>query len=138
LAFISGFAIAGGTILLTLITVTGFSFPVGLGERWFKAFPWIILLALGNSLSEGILFRNTLLSVLKGVVLVSTAVLIAASFFGVAHYYGAPRGLLGVVMSSVLGYFLCRSMVDTRGMVAPWFIHFMQDLVIFSTMVMLL
>ena len=138
LAFISGFAIAGGTLLLTLITVTGFSFPPGMGERWLQALPWIFLLALGNAFSEGILFRNTLLSVLKNVVPVATAVLIAAGFFGVAHYYGAPRGVLGVVMSSVLGWFLCRSMVDTRGLAAPWFIHFLQDLVIFSTMVMLL
>ena len=62
-------------------------------------------------------------------------VMASAAFFGMAHYYGAPSGVIGVVMSGVLGWFLARAMFETRGFLAPWIIHFLQDVVIFSTIV---
>ncbi len=37
----------------------------------------------------------------------------------------------------VLGWFLARATIETRGFLAPWFIHFLQDVVIFSTIVLL-
>lgn len=63
--------------------------------------------------------------------------MVAAAFFVVAHYYGAPGGIIGVIMSGVLGWYMCRSMYETRGFVAAWIIHFSQDVVIFSTIAVL-
>jgi hypothetical protein len=53
-------------------------------------------------------------------------------FFGLAHYYGVPYGVVGVCMSGCLGYVLGRAMLESEGMLWPWFIHFLQDVVIFS------
>ena len=63
-------------------------------------------------------------------------VLISAAFFGLAHYYGAPSGIVGVAMSTLLGWYMCTSMYETNGFVSAWVIHFMQDVVIFSTIIM--
>jgi hypothetical protein len=50
----------------------------------------------------------------------------------VAHFYGVPYGVIGVVMAGFLGWFLAKAMLETRGFVMPWFIHFCQDVLIFS------
>ncbi len=136
LAVISGFAIAAGSLLLTLITVTGFSAPDNLGALP-GAMPFILLFALANSFSEGIFFRNAVLGPLTALLPKGQLMIVAAVFFGISHYYGAPQGIIGVVMSGVLGWYLCRSMYETRGMLAPWIIHFLQDVVIFMAMVAL-
>ncbi len=138
MALLSGVLIAGGTLLLTLVTVTGFGgLPPGALERWRAGLSTILLLAGLNALSEGVVYRNGVLGPLRQVLGTRRAVYLAAVFFGVAHFYGAPQGVIGVVMSTLLGWFLCRSMVETRGLAAPWFIHFLQDVVIFSTLVLL-
>jgi hypothetical protein len=94
-------------------------------------------LALLNSFCEGVQYRSAVLGALKDILPKDQQVLIAAIFFGIGHFYGAPSGVVGVFMSGLLGWFLCRSMVETRGFVASWLIHFMQDIVIFSTIVLL-
>jgi len=35
-------------------------------------------------------------------------------------------------MAGFLGWLLARSVVDTRGMFWAWFLHFLQDVVIFT------
>jgi len=62
---------------------------------------------------------------------------IAAMIFGIGHYYGAPSGIVGVVMSGLLGWYLSRSMYETKGFVSSWIIHFLQDVVIFATILLL-
>ncbi len=54
-----------------------------------------------------------------------------AAFFGFAHYYGMPNGIVGVLMAGVLGWLLGKSMLETRGLFWAWFIHFCQDILIF-------
>ncbi|MCD8510581.1 MAG: CPBP family intramembrane metalloprotease [Bacillus sp. (in: Bacteria)] len=136
LSLISGFLIGTGTLLLTLITVTGFSVPEGLGQL-VRFMPVILLLALVNSFCEGVVYRSTILGTLKDVLPKQSVLLVAAIFFGIAHYYGAPSGMTGVVMSGLLGWYMCRAMYETRGFAAAWFIHFIQDVVIFSTIFLL-
>lgn len=136
LAVISGLLISLGTILLTILTVTGASVEPDFG-RLPALFPIILVLALVNALCEGIIFRSAVLSSLKNILPKEQLMLVAAAFFGIAHYYGAPRGIIGVVMSGLLGWYMCRSMYETKGFVSSWIIHFMQDVVIFSTMLVL-
>lgn len=136
LALISGLLIALGTLLLTLLTVTGFAAPPNLA-RLGPLLPLIVLLALGNSFTEGVAYRSAVLGPLAGALPKGVVVLASASFFGMAHYYGAPSGPIGVAMSGVLGWFLARAMFETRGFLAPWIVHFLQDVVIFSTIVLL-
>ncbi len=137
LATFSGFAIAGGTLFLTLFTVTGFSMPETIKDLP-RHIPIILVLALVNSFSEGIIFRNAILASLQDMVSKEHLLLIAAAYFGLAHYYGAPSGVVGVIMSGVLGWWFIRSMYETGGLAAPWFIHFLQDVVIFTTLFLLL
>ena len=47
-------------------------------------------------------------------------------------HYGIPYGVVGVAMAFALGWLLARSMVETRGLFWAWFIHFCQDVIIFS------
>ncbi len=136
LALVSGTLIALGTLALTLLTVTGFALPANLGRLW-PLLPLIVLLAAGNAFAEGVAYRSAVLGPLVGALPPGTVALLSAAFFGVAHFYGAPSGVVGVVMSGVLGWFLARSMLDTRGFLAPWIIHAMQDVVIFSTILLL-
>ena len=135
LAMISAILISLGTFLLILVTVTGFSRPEGM-DRFLSYLPLIILLALVNSFAEGIVFRHSILGTLTNKLPKEQVILIAAIFFGLAHYYGAPSGIIGVIMSCLLGWYLCRAKYETGGFVAPWIIHFAQDVVIFSSLIL--
>jgi len=43
-----------------------------------------------------------------------------------------PYGLIGVMLAAFLGWILACSMQETRGMFWAWFVHFWQDVLIFS------
>lgn len=135
LAMISAVLISLGTMMLTVFTVTGSSSSLNT-DNLLNYFPFVILFAFFNSLGEGILFRSAILGSLKNVLPKHQAVHVAALIFGIGHYYGAPSGILGVVMSGLLGWYMCRSMYETRGFATSWVIHFMQDTVIFSTILL--
>jgi hypothetical protein len=136
LAIISALCISLGTLLLTLLTVIGAPTVFNTGSL-FRYFPFILLLAMLNSFSEGVQFRSAILGSLREVLPKNLQILTAAIYFGIGHYYGAPSGVVGVIMSGLLGWFMCRSMVETKGFVSSWIIHFMQDVVIFSTIALL-
>lgn len=136
LAIISAVLISLGTILLTMLTVTGASSAINL-DGLLKYFPFVIVFALFNSLSEGIVYRSAILGSLKNVLPKHQVIFIAALIFGIGHYYGAPSGFLGVLMSGVLGWYMSRSMYETEGFATSWVIHFMQDAVIFSTILLM-
>ena len=96
--------------------------------------PFILILAAMNAFSEEINYRAALLAPLNSILGKNHSILLAALFFGIGHFYGVPYGVVGVVMASVLGYFLSKSMLETEGFFWPWFIHFWQDVAIFSFM----
>ena len=136
LSLISAMLISLGTILLTIITVTGFSPPNEVG-RLLHYLPLIMIFALTNSFCEGVVFRSAVMGTLKDVLPKKYVVIVAGLFFGIGHYYGVPRGIIGAVMSSILGWYMCRSMYETKGFLSSWIIHFMQDAVIFSSICLL-
>ena len=61
--------------------------------------------------------------------------LISAVAFGAPHLRGMPNGILGALMAGFLGWLLAKSVLETNGMFWAWFIHFLQDIVIFSAFV---
>ena len=85
-----------------------------------------------NAFSEEMTFRAALLAPLHGVVGKSQALLLTAALFGLWHYYGVPYGVVGVIMAGGLGWLLGKSMLETKGLFWAWFIHFWQDVAIFS------
>jgi membrane protease YdiL (CAAX protease family) len=99
------------------------------------AIPAAVLFAIVNASWEEFCFRCILLA--RGVRAfgVSQAVAATSLLFGLAHYGGHPSGFSGVVMASFLAWILARSMVDTRGWGWAWLLHFAQDVIIFSAVV---
>ena len=49
---------------------------------------------------------------------------------GIVHFYG----IIGVLLAWFLGWILARSMLETRGLTWAWFIHFVQDELVFGFM----
>jgi hypothetical protein len=96
--------------------------------------PAVLLLATMNAFSEELNYRASLLATLEPVVGGQQSLLLTAVVFGLAHFYGVPYGVIGVIMSGFLGWILGKSMLETRGMFWAWFIHFCQDVLIFSFM----
>jgi hypothetical protein len=98
--------------------------------------PAVLLFAAMNAFNEEFTYRSTLLAGLESVTGARQAVLIAAAFFGLGHYFGVPYGIIGVLMASFLGWMMGKAMIETRGFFWAWFIHFLQDVMIFSFMAM--
>ena len=94
----------------------------------------ILLAAALNAFNEEVTYKASFLSVLEGPVGPHQAVYMVAAYFGIGHYYGVPYGVIGVLLAGFLGWFLAKSMQETRGLFWAWFIHFWQDVWIFSFM----
>ena len=94
--------------------------------------PWILGVAALNAANEEFQFRNVLLAHLRNVLVPGEAVFLTAVLFGLGHYYGQPSGPIGVVMAGIAGWIWARSMIETRGFAWAFFIHMVQDIVIFS------
>ncbi len=94
--------------------------------------PVVLLAAAMNAFYEEMIYKAALLSVLESPVGPRQALYMVAAYFGIGHFYGVPYGVIGVVLAGFLGWILGRSMLETRGMFWAWFIHFWQDVWIFS------
>lgn len=98
--------------------------------------PWVLLFSATNSLSEEIIYRLGVIVPLFGKLDTEHIVLISAIAFGLPHLKGMPNGLVGVAMAGFLGWLLAKSVVETNGIFWAWFIHFIQDVVIFTGFVL--
>lgn len=96
--------------------------------------PAILLAAALNAFYEETTYKASYLSVLEEPLGSQQTLLIVAAYFGIFHFYGVPYGVTGVLLAGFLGWILARSMLETRGMFWAWFIHFLQDVWIFSFM----
>jgi hypothetical protein len=94
--------------------------------------PAILLAATLNAFNEEMTYKASFLSVLVGPVGERQALRMVAAYFGLAHFYGVPYGVVGVALAWFLGWILARSMLETRGLTWAWFIHFVQDVLIFG------
>jgi membrane protease YdiL (CAAX protease family) len=124
-AVIAGLAVAIPTLLSA-------SPAPGAFGRVATLIPFVLLFAAVNAFNEEVYFRASLLSTLGEVVGRGHALMMIAAFFGMAHYlYGSPPGVVGFLMTAFLGWLLGKSMLETRGFLWPWFIHFVPDVVVF-------
>ncbi|MGI6766205.1 MAG: CPBP family intramembrane glutamic endopeptidase [Lentihominibacter sp.] len=95
----------------------------------------IILFALSNSFVEEVTFRHTFTSIVEYHKLntyISKA--LSAIIFGGVHYLGTPGKIPGVLMAAFLGWFLSKSIHETKGFFWAWLIHFLQDVIIMSAL----
>jgi len=121
-------------LFIILIFFSGASLDFANLSALFPALPMILLLAAMNSFSEEVTYRAALLAPIRRVLGAGQAVWLTAAFFGIAHFYGAPGGYLGVLATGFFGWILGRSMLETKGLFWPWFIHLWADVVIFGFM----
>ena len=97
-------------------------------------FPVAIFLAALNAFAEEVYFRASLLSTLRGIIGNKQALLLNMVFFGLAHVlYGSPPGILGFLLTGFLAFLLGKSMLETKGILWAWFIHFVPDVFIFMS-----
>jgi membrane protease YdiL (CAAX protease family) len=93
--------------------------------------PVVLLAAALNAFAEEVMFRGALLAPLDRAVGQRHAVLLTAVLFGIFHYHGIPSGCLGVVLTTLLGWFWGKCMVETKSLLLPWLMHLVLDALIF-------
>lgn len=98
--------------------------------------PAILLFAALNAFSEEMTYRAPMIATLGPAVGGQQALWQSAVLFGVAHYFGIPGGLSGAVLAIFMGWILGKAMRETRGLLWPWFIHFLSDVSIFVFLAM--
>lgn len=124
------------------IVITGVTFIYILSSiRWqwrrllqAKHIAWILIFAALNALLEELVYRFGIVGPLVGVISSEYIAVISAAAFGAAHWKGVPKGLPGILLAGILGFILAKSVLETGGLFWAWFIHFLQDVVIFGGM----
>ena len=96
--------------------------------------PFSIVFALSNSFVEESITRLGVIVVFKDILKERTIPFVSALIFGMVHYWGNPGGVLGVVVAAFLGWFLTKSILETKGIFWAWLIHFLQDVIIISAL----
>jgi hypothetical protein len=118
---------------LAFLVLAGSPTP-GILDAALAALPAILFAAALNAFNEEVSWKASILSVIEQPVGRRQALRMVAAFFGIGHFYGVPYGLIGVALAWFMGWILARSMVETRGIAWAWFIHFVQDVLIFAFM----
>ncbi len=110
----------------------------GANYRYFLfSLLWSIPFSMANAFSEEAIFRIGIVSPLYGTLSVSVILLISGVLFGLPHYFGQPSGIVGVLMAGFLGWLLALSLIETQGLLIAWAIHFVQDVVIITSMILM-
>ena len=125
------FSIYISLVLLAFLVIAGRP-PLDIVVKAIPFLPAVLLAAALNAFSEEMTYKASFLSVLEEVVGKQQALWLMAAYFGILHYYGIPYGIIGVLMAGFLGWLLGKSMLETRGLFWAWFIHFLQDVLIFA------
>lgn len=109
---------------------------VGVGNTDVKQLlvwlPGILLAAAVNTLREELLFRSLLLARLTAAVGATHAIWLTAGAFGLGHYFGSPRGLLGVALAGFLGMAFAKCVTETRGLILVLITHFIADGILYA------
>ena len=133
-----GWRIIGVTIgsIITLVTGVVVYFQTvsgnGLAFRFFPEIPLILLFAFMNSFTEEVIFRLSYTTIVANEKMSPRiSEFLSAAVFGGVHYFGiAPSGIAGALMAAFIGWFLAKSINETKGFIWAWTIHFAQDVVI--------
>jgi membrane protease YdiL (CAAX protease family) len=105
------------------------------GETLLRALPLLpaaLLFAAVNAFTEESYFRSSLLSTLAPVIGKTHVLLLTLVFFGLSHWlWGSPPGVIGFLMTGFLAWIMGRAMLETKGLLVPWIIHVIPDVVVF-------
>jgi uncharacterized protein len=98
---------------------------------------WALPFSAANAFSEEAIFRIGIIAPLYGIWGVALIALVSGVIFGLPHYFGMPSGVAGVLMAGFLGWLLALSVMETHGLLIAWAIHFVQDVVIITSMLLM-
>ncbi len=118
-----------GTFLFLILTT---NYSLSDFVRASPLIPISILIAGVNAFNEEFTLRAAPLAELWIVIGKQWALTITTIFFAIGHFYGVPNGILGVLLSGFLGWFLGKSLLETKGFFWAWIIHFLPDVFIFT------
>lgn len=108
-----------------------------LGNFQWSFLPLVLLFSFTNSLTEELIFRFGIVGGLFNQYPKLTILIVSSILFGLPHFNGFPSGFIGVLMSGVLGYILCKATIETKGLTIALTIHFVQDIIIFTALMMI-
>jgi len=139
----SSWALNGLQLLFFISIATGIfmflavKYTSSISNFQWSFIPLILLFSLTNSLTEELIFRFGIVGGLFNHYPKLILLIISAVLFGLPHYFGSPSGVIGILMSGVLGYILCKATIETKGLSIAWTIHFVQDIIIFTALMMM-
>ncbi len=130
-------------VIITLVTAVVMYFLSLQNQNWqasdlIKFLPFILVFSLINSFVEEMVFRLGVVVALKDLISDRKVAIVSGMIFGLVHYFGTPGGWIGVLVAGFLGWFLAKSILETKGIFWAWLIHFLQDMVIFATLFLIL
>lgn len=127
-------------LVISLVTVIVIYFQL-FGEqstpslaKLAAVFPLAVLVALVNSFVEESICRIGVIVALNGVYEDGKIAIVSGLLFGSVHYFGTPGGFTGAIVSGFLGWFLAKSILETKGIFWAWLIHFLQDIIIITAL----
>ncbi|MGY5879244.1 MAG: CPBP family intramembrane glutamic endopeptidase [Candidatus Thorarchaeota archaeon] len=127
-------------VIITVVTVVLFlgswETPVVPLQTLLLAIPVAMVIATINAFNEEFTLRAAPLSVLWERIGKEQALLLTTVYFALGHFYGYPSGVIGILLAGFLGYFLGKSLLETKGFFWAWLIHFLPDVVIFTFILM--
>jgi membrane protease YdiL (CAAX protease family) len=99
----------------------------------------VVVFPVANAIIEEVIFRGVILGALEFAWGRGRAPYVAqAAAFGLAHWHGFPRGVVGVAMALVYGLMLGELRRRSRGLLAPVVAHVFADATIFALVYVLL
>jgi membrane protease YdiL (CAAX protease family) len=132
----------GGTfaVIISLATGAFIYFNVARGQSLeaenVRFLPFILILAAMNAFTEEAITRLSVVTALDGIAPRPVIYVTSALIFGIPHYFGVPGGILGSLMAGFLGWLLAKSIAEIEGIFWAWFIHFLQDVIIFGGLIL--
>ena len=94
------------------------------------------LCAAMNAFAEEFLYRAALIPQVLPLFGKGATLMLVPAWFGLAHYFGVPSGLTGVLLAGVGGWFFAKSMIETRGIAWAWFLHFLADFTVYLVLLL--
>jgi membrane protease YdiL (CAAX protease family) len=90
-----------------------------------------VVCAAMNSFAEEFLYRSALIPQVLPLFGKGATLMLVPAWFGLAHYFGVPNGMTGVLLAGIGGWFFAKSMIETRGIAWAWFLHFLADFTVY-------
>jgi membrane protease YdiL (CAAX protease family) len=89
-----------------------------------------------NAFAEEFLYRAALIPQVLPVIGKGSTLILLPIWFGLAHWFGVPSGLTGVILAAIGGWFFAKSMIETRGMAWAWLLHFLADFTVYLVLLL--